>query len=209
MNWINHKLDWRLAILLLFVLFSILYGLFLLLRPKQTQTQTLQPTPTPSQSSQNPNLLLATPTMIPKSLFVSNKFSIQHPKEWLVEKSQSQDGERVIFFTENVRENKFFPNLTISIVKDPQIPIEKILIPFLAAGFTQDSYIINNKLFIRVSGTFPSKTTKNGNLPQQETGYFLKDSDNIYIIKYRYEGIAKNALLEKIFLQVVDTFTFL
>lgn len=206
MNLQNLKLDWRLAMILLFILFSLLYGLFLLFIPKQNQPQTPN-APTPTQSSQNPNLFITTPTTIPMSLFVSNNFTIQHPQEWIAEKNESQDGEKVIFFIENVRENKFFPNLTISVAKDPQIAIDKILIPFLAAGFKQDFYAIDGKSFTRVTGAFPQKDSNNNLL--QETNYFLKYSEKIYIIKSRYEGSIKNARLEELFLRIINTIRLL
>lgn len=209
MNFGSYRLDWRLTLLLLFILLSILYTLFLLIVPSQNQTNKAEPiiTPTPSQSSLNPSsMTIPTTAMIP---LTTNSFNIYYPKEWKATNGKSALGEITTFQPPSLPFGVSKPILMIE-TRYESSTIDKVIEFYTKQNFQRTRTTIDGFTTTKISGTNPYKIVSGKPIQSsiQEIYLLLNKGATEYIIRYSYDGDKSNPDFEEIFTSIINTMRF-
>ncbi len=132
------------------------------------------------------------------------KYTLVYPRSWKVLEEQFEGGRRMLIRPSYLTDDVFVPSMSVTVSENIAHPyLTERMDIYEGLGFKKDSTYLGGSFAQRLRGQSP-----NDEVVEQETHVFLNKGGYGYEIVYRYQSPQVNRDFEKVFEDVVSTFTF-
>lgn len=194
------KLDWKLVVILFFILFISLFVIFLFFLPMQNNSNQ-----TPS------NKVFPSPTTANKwSTYKGKDFEVQFPINWTYERIPSNVSQVLFFKPRTSSQSDSDPSMTVEIYEsnsENKEFIQKKEQLYTSLGYNRSQKNINNSAFTVFEGEYKIVNVETLQI-YQETYYTGSFGNKLFEIVYKYKSPSRNSQLEKEFSQILSRISF-
>lgn len=195
----------------------ILISIVLVLIPAQPNSNNPAGTTVPSiKAQQNTDTSNVSVTSFAPNNTVSNRnsftgftYTLTYPSDWYLQKSLNSTGGELIIVKPNILPASInYPQFILETIPKTGTYMENKIALLKSLGLKEKEATIQGKPAVELKGTIPFKIVSGEIVKQpiQETNILLTNSNNIYTLKYEYEGSDIDTNQEKNFNEILNSF---